>query len=87
MENKLKLNDKTHVLLCGSPSLQKTVVIDHVQVGESQISLSTAVRDLGRVTDANLDMKTQINSVARSCYCHHRSFLDWTIALVLCGAF
>ena len=87
MENKLKLSDKTHVLLCGPPPLQKTVVIDHVQVGESQISLSTAVRDLGRVTDANLDTKTQINSVARSCYCHHRSFLDWTIALVLCGAF
>ena len=74
LENKLKLNDdKIEVLLCGPSSLQMVVLIEHIQVGESQISLSASVKDFGLVIDANLDMTAHISSVVKSCYCHLRS--------------
>ena len=73
LENKLKLNDdKIEVLLCGPSSLQMVVLIEHIQVGESQISLSASVKDFGLVIDANLDMTAHISSVVKS-YCHLRS--------------
>ena len=46
--------------------LRTAALIDHVRVGESQISLSTSVSDLGLVIDANLDM-------TKSCYCQLKS--------------
>ena len=53
--------------------LQKVALSEHIQVGESQISLSASVRDLGMVIDAYLDMTAHISSVIQSCYCHLRS--------------
>ena len=74
LENRLKLNgDKTEVLLCGSSFLQTVTLIEHIQICESQISLSASVRDLGLVIDANLDMTAHISSVIKSCCCHLRS--------------
>ena len=74
LENKLKLNDdKIEVLLCGPSSLQMVVLIEHIQVGESQISLSASVKDFGLVIDANLDMTAHISRVVKSRYCHLRA--------------
>ena len=74
LENRLKLNgDKTEVLLCGSSFLQTVTLIEHIQICESQISLSASVRDLGLVIDANLDMTAHISSVIKSFYHHLRS--------------
>ena len=53
--------------------LQKVALSEHIQVGESQISLSASVRDLGMVIDAYLDMTAHISSVIKSCFCHFRS--------------
>lgn len=47
-------------------------LIEHVQVGQSQINLSASVRGLGLVTEANLDMRAHISSVVKSRYCHLR---------------
>ena len=70
----IELNDdKTEVFPCGPTSLQKVALTEHIQVGESQISLSASVRDLGLVIDANLDMTAHISCVIKSCYCHLRS--------------
>ena len=64
VENRLKLNeDKTEVLLCGSSCIQKAALIEHIQVGESQISLSASIWDVGLVINANLDMTAHIGSV------------------------
>ena len=75
LENRLKLNDdKTEVLLCRLSSLEKAALVEHIQVGGSQINLSASVKELGLVTDTNLDMTAHISSVIKSCYCHLRSF-------------
>ena len=60
-------------MLCRPSSLQKVALIERIQAGKSQISLSASVRDLGLVVDANLDMTTHISSVIKSFYCHLRS--------------
>ena len=59
-------------MLCRPSSLQKVALIERIQAGKSQISLSASVRDLGLVVDANLDMTTHISSVIKSFYCHLR---------------
>ena len=73
IKNRRLNDDKTEVLLCGSSSIQKAALIEHMQVGESQINLSGSVRGPGLVIGANLDMTAHINSVIQSCYCHLRS--------------
>ena len=92
LENRLKLNDdKTEVLLCRPSSLQKAALIEHMQVGESQINLSASVRGPGLVIGANLDMTANISSVIKSCYCQLRSlgklwpFLTQDAAKCHCG--
>ena len=58
---------------CSADPLPFKKVFEHIYVGESQISLSASVGDLGLVIDANLDMTAHISSVIKSCCCHLRS--------------
>ena len=52
---------------------KKVALIEYIQVGKSQVSLSASVGDLGLVIDANLDMTANISSVIKSYYCRLRS--------------
>ena len=73
-QNRLKLNDeKTEVILCGSETSRQKVSLDSIQVGSSQIEISTVVRDLGLLVDSNLTMVPHVSSVVKSCYFHLRT--------------
>ena len=74
LENSLKLIDDKTGLALWTHFLSKVALIEHIQVGESQISLSASVRNIGLVIDANYDITAHISSVIKSCYCHLRSF-------------
>ena len=69
--NKLKLNDeKTEAIFCGSKAQREKVSGDAACVGDSKISLSSTVRDLGLIIDANVTMKGHISNTVR-CYFYH----------------
>ena len=67
VQNKLQLNDdKTEILLIGSAH-----GIDHpssVRVGQSDISFSSAARNLGVIFDSELAQKEQVNKLCQLAY-------------------
>ncbi len=73
-KNALKMNDeKTEVLIISSPTNRRKFNIDHLRIGESDISPATSVRDLGVMLDQSLNMEKQINSLCSRCHFYLRS--------------
>ena len=72
--NMLKLNeDKTEVILFTSKHNTRHLDNISVRVGNSVITSTKCVRNLGALLDSNLDMEQQVNSVCKSAYAQLRS--------------
>ena len=69
LTNKLLVNDtKTEFLIIGTRQQLYKVRTDSISVGESRISSSKEVRNLGTWLDNTLSMSTQVSKVASSCF-------------------
>ena len=69
LTNKLLINDtKTEFLIIGTRQQLFKVQTDSISVGESRISSSKEVRNLGTWLDNTLSMFTQVSKVASSCF-------------------
>ena len=72
--NKLKINDsKTEFIVFRSPQLRCDLSGLSVNVGESQITQSLKVRDLGVTFDHFLNFDDHITAICRSTYFHIRN--------------
>ena len=72
--NKLKINDsKTEFIVFISPQLRCDLSGLSVNVGESQITQSLKVRDLGVTFDQFLNFDDHITAIYRSTYFHIRN--------------
>ncbi|KAK7089949.1 hypothetical protein V1264_018157 [Littorina saxatilis] len=68
-ENKLQLNsNKTEAILIGTTSKLSKATSDSLQLSDSSVPLSSAVKNLGVTLDNTLSMKQHISSVSRTCY-------------------
>ena len=86
--NKLKINDsKTEFIVFRSPQLRCDLSGLSVNVGESQITQSLKVRDLGVTFDQFLNLDDHITAICRSTYFHIRNIgklgIYYRIMLVL----
>ena len=71
--NMLKLNtDKTEVIVFSSQRNASLIDNVSVTVGDSTITPSSCVRNLGVSLDSRLDMEQHVNSISRSCYAQLR---------------
>ena len=69
MMDRLKLNpDKTKFLILGTRQQLEKVITSHLVVGESRISPSTKVKNLGSGFDSNLDMLSNVNNICSSSF-------------------
>ena len=68
LTNKLLINTKTEFLIIGTRQQLSKVQTDSISVGESRISSSKEVRNLGTWLDNTLSMSTQVSKVASSCF-------------------
>ena len=68
-QNCLKLNDgKTELMVIGQPAQLKKITSDiNITIGDSVISGSSSVRNIGAVLDSELSMDEQIKNICRSC--------------------
>ena len=72
--NKLKINDsKTEFIVFRSPQLRCDLSGLSVNVGESQITQSLKVRDLGVTFDQFLNVDDHITAICKSSYFHIRN--------------
>ena len=72
--NKLKINDsKTEFIVFRSPQLRCDLSGLSVNVGESQITQSLKVRDLGVTFDQFLNFDNHITAICRNTYCYIRN--------------
>ena len=72
--NKLKINDsKTEFIVFRSPQLRCDLSGLSVNVGESQITQSLKVRDLGVTFDQFLNFDDHITAICRNTYFHIRN--------------
>jgi hypothetical protein len=72
--NMLKLNnDKTEIMLFLSKHNMKHLKEVSVKVGNSEITSSTSVRNLGVMFDCTLSMEQQVNNICRSAFCQLRN--------------
>jgi hypothetical protein len=73
--NKLQLNDgKTEVILIGSNQNLKQLPANlSLQVGETAVAPSTAVRNIGAIFDKNMTMEKHINTVCKAANFHIRN--------------
>ena len=73
--NHLKLNHgKTEFLvLCSKYNDCRVENVSSIKIGESLITNSKSVRNIGAILDTHMSMVDQINSICRSCYPHIRS--------------
>ena len=72
--NKLKINDsKTEFIVFRSPQLRCDLSGLSVNVGESQVTQSLKVRDLGVIFDQFLNFDDHITAICRSTYFHIRN--------------
>ncbi|KAK7103512.1 hypothetical protein V1264_018394 [Littorina saxatilis] len=68
-EIKLQLNsNKTEAILIGTTSKLSKATSDSLQLSDSSVPLSSAVKNLGVTLDNTLSMKQHISSVSRTCY-------------------
>ena len=69
LTNKLLINDtNSEFLIIGTRQQLSKVQTDIISVGESTISSSKKVRNLGTWLDNTLSMSTQVSKVASSCF-------------------
>ena len=72
--NKLKINDlKTEFIVFRSPQLKCDLSGLSVNVGESMITQSSKVRDLGVIFDQFLNFDDHITAICRSAHFHIRN--------------
>ena len=72
--NKLKINDsKTEFIVFRSPQLKCDLSGLSVNVGESMITQSSKVRDLGVIFDQFLNFDDHITAICRSTHFHIRN--------------
>ena len=72
--NKLKINDsKTEFIVCRSPQLKCKLSGLSVNVGESMITQSSKVRDLGVIFNKFLNFYDHITAICRSTQFHIRN--------------
>ena len=65
LEDKLMLNDdKTEVLLIGTPTQLAKTSIESIKVGEVDVKLINTARNLGIWSEKNLTMNTDTNESA-----------------------
>ena len=83
LENKLMLNDnKTELLLIGTPKQVSKLEFSGVSVGNAVIKPSASARNLGVHLDKHLNMEDHITNVCKSTYYmiynlrHIRKYLD-----------
>ena len=80
--NKLKINDsKIKCIVFRSPQLRCDLSGLSVNVGESQITQSLMVRDLGVTFDQFINFENHITSICRSTYFHIRNIGKISILL------
>ena len=74
IKNKLKINDsKTDFIIFRSPLLKTDLNGVSIRVGDSQISSSSKVRDLGFIFHACLSLDAHISNICRSTHFHLRN--------------
>ena len=74
IKNKLKINDsKTEFIIFRSPLLKTDLSGVSISVGDSQISSSPKVRDLGVIFDNCLSLDAHISNICRSTHFHLRN--------------
>ena len=74
IKNKLKFNDsKTECIIFRSPRLKTDFRGVSISVGDSQISSSPKVRDLGVIFDNSLSLDAHISNICRSTHFHLRN--------------
>ena len=61
LDNMLKLNDSKTEMMVISSKFRPSVHLDHIKIGESSISSSETVRNLGVIMDSNYTMVSHIN--------------------------
>jgi hypothetical protein len=67
--NFLKLNDeKTELLVLGTPQNLAKLSMETVQVGDATIDCSSKVRNIGAVFDSQLKMDAQVSQTCRSAW-------------------
>ena len=67
--DRLKLNpDKTEFLILGTRQQLEKVITSHLVVGESRISPSTKVKNLGSWFYSSLDMLSHVNNICSSSF-------------------
>ena len=73
IKNKLKINDsKTEFIIFRSPLLKQNLSDLSVNVGDTQFSPSSKVRDLGVVFDQYLNFHDHISGICKSTHFHLR---------------
>ena len=74
IKNKLKINDsKTEFIIFRSPLLKQNLSDLSISVGDTQVSPSSKVRDLGVVFDQYLTFHDHISGICKSTHFHLRS--------------
>ena len=69
LHDNLKLNDeKTELLIIGTPQKLEKVVITHIRVGNTDIHPVSVVRNLDSWLDANLSMTEHISKICSSSF-------------------
>ena len=73
-DNKLKLNqDKSEVLMFGTPKQLSKMSLSCVEIGDSRVSVANQAKNLGVVMDGNLSMGPHVSSVCKSAHYHLRN--------------
>jgi len=68
-DNKLKLNgDKTEFLTIASSQQHKKLVVDRLNLGGDEIMNVKSVRNLGVITDNQMDMKDHVSHISKVCF-------------------
>ena len=69
LHDKLKLNDeKTELLIIGTPQQLHKVVITHIRVGNTNFHPVPNSRNLGSSFDANMSMSDHISKTCKSSF-------------------
>ena len=76
IKNKLKIYDsKTEFIIFRSPLLKQNLSAWSISVGDTQVSMSSTVRDLGVVFDQHLTFHDHISGICNSTHFHLRSIV------------
>ena len=71
INDKLMINDdKTEFVLIGTKQQLEKVHVDKLSVGDSEITASNVVRNLGSWFDSNLSMASHVNKICKSSFYH-----------------